>query len=89
MLLGDFNARVRKISKIDDVIGMFGENVCNASRNRLVSFLNEVELVVNPRRACAARVMVVAVCVCLSVCLSVTTLAAAWHNSTLKLLTTM
>ena len=45
--------------------------------------------IVNPRRACAARIMVLAVsvcvCVCVSVCLSVTTLAAAWPNSTLKL----
>ena len=31
---------------LDDVIGMFGEGKCNASGNRLISFLNEVELVV-------------------------------------------
>ena len=31
---------------MDDVIGMFGEDTCNASGNRLISFLNEVELVV-------------------------------------------
>ena len=31
--------------------------------------------VVNPRRACAARVIVVVLCVCLSVCLSTTILA--------------
>ena len=31
---------------MDDVIEMFGEDVCNASGNRLVSFLNEVKLVV-------------------------------------------
>ena len=29
------------------------------------------QLVVNPRRACAARVTVVVLCTCLSVCLSV------------------
>ena len=28
---------------IDDVIGMFGEDSCNASGNGLDSFLNEVE----------------------------------------------
>ena len=28
------------------MIGMFGEDACNASGNRLVSFLNEVEMVV-------------------------------------------
>ena len=32
-------------------------------------------VVVNPRRACAARVTVVGLCVCLSVCLSTTILA--------------
>ena len=46
VLLGDFNARVGKSSELDDVIGMFGEGKCNASGNRLISFLNEVELVV-------------------------------------------
>ena len=33
-------------------------------------------LIINPRRACAARVTVLALCVCLSVCLSVTALEA-------------
>ena len=46
MLLGDFNARVGRSVELDDVIGMFGEDTCNASGNRLVSFLNEVEMVV-------------------------------------------
>ena len=46
VLLGDFNARVGKSVDMDDVIGMFGEDTCNTSGNRLVSFLNEVELVV-------------------------------------------
>ena len=32
--------------------------------------------IINPRRACAARVTVLALCVCLCVCLSVTALAA-------------
>ena len=32
--------------KVDDVIGMFGEDMCNASGNRLLSFLNEVELMI-------------------------------------------
>ena len=31
---------------VDDVIGMFGEETCNASGNKFISFLNEVELVV-------------------------------------------
>ena len=46
MLLGDFNASVRKSSDLDYVIGMFGEGKCNASGNRLISFLTEVGLVV-------------------------------------------
>ena len=54
VLLGDFNARVGKSSQVDDVIGMFGEDTCNASSNKLISFLNEVELVV-----CNGRKLVV------------------------------
>ena len=46
VLLGDFNARIGKSIELDDVIGMFGEDTCNSSGNRLISFLNEVELVV-------------------------------------------
>ena len=46
VLLGDFNARVGRSVEVDDMIGMFGEDTCNASGNRLISFLNEVELVV-------------------------------------------
>ena len=46
VLLGYFNARVGRSADDDDVIGMFGEETCNAGGNRLISFLNEVELVV-------------------------------------------
>ena len=46
VLLGDFNARVGRSVQIDDVIGMFGEHLRNASGNRLLSFLNEVELMI-------------------------------------------
>ena len=46
VLLGDFNARVGAAVEVHNVIGMFDEDVCNASGNRLVSFLNEVEMVV-------------------------------------------
>ena len=45
-MLGDFNARVGRSVQIDDVIGMFGKDTCNASGNRLLSFLNEVELMI-------------------------------------------
>ena len=52
VLLGDFNARVGKsvemsdviatFLEMSDVIDTFGEDTCNASSNRLISFLNEV-----------------------------------------------
>ena len=53
-MLGDFNARVGRSSEVDDVIGMFGEETCNASGDKLISFLNEVDLVV-----CNGRKLVV------------------------------
>ena len=52
VLLGNFNAHVGR--SVDDVIGVFGEDTCYASGNRLISFLNEVELVV-----CNGRKLVV------------------------------
>ena len=45
-MLGDFNARVGRSAQLDEVFGMFGKNTCNASGNRLLSFLNEVELMI-------------------------------------------
>ena len=50
VLLGDFNARVGRYTDVDDVIGMFGEETCNARGNKFTSFLIEVELVVNGRQ---------------------------------------
>jgi hypothetical protein len=44
VLLGDFNAGLGRSTDVDDVMGMFGEETCNGSGNRLISFLNEVEL---------------------------------------------
>ena len=41
-----FNGRVGRSAQLDDVVSMFGENTCNASGNRLLSFLNEVELMI-------------------------------------------
>ena len=38
VLLGDFNARVGRSTDVDDVIGMFGEETCNASGNKFISF---------------------------------------------------
>ena len=54
VLLGHYNAGVGKSSQVDDVIGMFGEDTCNASGSKLICFLNEVELVV-----CNGRKLVV------------------------------
>ena len=36
VLLGDFNARVGKSVDVDDVIGVFVEETCNVSGNRLI-----------------------------------------------------
>ena len=55
VLLGDFNARVRRSAQIDDGVGMFGENTCNASGNRLLFFLNEVELMICNGRKLASE----------------------------------
>ena len=52
VLLGDFNARVGKVADDDDVIGKFGEDTCNASGNKLISLLREVELVACNGRQC-------------------------------------
>ena len=38
VLLGDFNAGVGRSAQIDDVVGMFGENTCNASGNDCFPF---------------------------------------------------
>ena len=46
VFLGDFNGRVGRYVQIDDLIGKFGENMCNASGNQLLSFLNEVKLMI-------------------------------------------
>ena len=48
VLLGDL--RVGKAADDDNVIGKFGEDTCNASGNKLISLLREVELV-----ACKGR----------------------------------
>ena len=49
LLLGDFNAGV------DNVIGIFGEDTCNRSGNKLISFLNELELVICNGRRCVSE----------------------------------
>ena len=55
VLLGDFNARVGKSTDVDDVIGIFGEDTCNRSGNKLISFLNELELVICNGRRCVSE----------------------------------
>ena len=66
----------------------------SANNNIVVHYLQDARFshiwllswltVVNPRRACAARVTVLCLFVCLSVCLSVTTLQASVVDRTLK-----
>ena len=36
VFLGYFNARTGRYLQIDNVIGMFGENICNSNRNLLI-----------------------------------------------------
>ena len=45
--------------------------MCVISVKEEAVLVREVKTIINPRRACAARVTVVVLCVCLSVCLSV------------------
>ena len=40
-------------------------------REHMIKFSSAIQDAINPRRACAARVTVLALCVCLSVCLCV------------------
>ena len=40
--LGDFNARVGRSVDVDDVMGMFGEDTCNACENRWMFFLHVI-----------------------------------------------
>ena len=55
VLFGDFNARVGRSTDVDDVIGTFGEDTCNRSGNKLISFLNELELVICNGRRCVSE----------------------------------
>ena len=49
------NARVGKSTDVDDVIGIFREDTCNRSGNKLISFLNELELVICNGRRCVSE----------------------------------
>ena len=55
VLLGDFNARVGRSTDVDDVIGILGEDTCNRSGNKSISFLNELELVICNGRRCVSE----------------------------------
>ena len=44
-----------KSTDVDDVIGIFGEDTCNRSGNKLISFLNELELVIYNGRQCVSE----------------------------------
>ena len=44
-----------KSTDVDDVIVFFGEDTCNRSGNKLISFLNELELVICNGRRCVSE----------------------------------
>ena len=52
VLLGDFNGMVGRFVLIDDMTDIFMENMCNACRNRLISILNEIQLMICNREIC-------------------------------------
>ena len=53
MLLGDFNARVGKGLDSDNVVGSFGEEVCNSNGTKLIELMQESDLVLwNNREFC-------------------------------------
>ena len=45
VLLGDFNARVGKGLDSDDVVGPFGEDVCNSNGTKLIELMQQSDLV--------------------------------------------
>ena len=45
-MLGDFNTRVGRFVQLDDMTGMFVENMCNVSGNSLFFFFNEGEIMI-------------------------------------------
>ena len=51
------------------VVGVY--TVCVISVKEEAVLVREVKTIINPRHACAARVTVVVLCICLSVCLFV------------------
>ena len=73
--LGDYLAmRLESIiTNLEELMEYIGSH---SQLHRLQSHACEYirSLIINPRRACAARVTVVVLCVCLSVCLSTTIL---------------
>ena len=53
VLLGDFNARVGKGLDSDDVVGSFGEEVCNSNGTKLIELMEQSDLVLwNNREFC-------------------------------------
>ena len=53
VLLGDFNACVGKGLDSDDVVGSFGEEVCNSNGTKLIELMQQSDLVLwNNREFC-------------------------------------
>ena len=85
ILRGDYSGYILHMCKY--LLGVY-TFLCTKTGSKMPKHaLLTVISIINPWCTCTARVMVVAVCVCvcLSVYLSVTTLAVAWRNFTLKL----
>ena len=53
ILQGDFNARVGKGLDSDDVVGLYGEDMCNSNGNKLIELMHQLNLVLwNCREFC-------------------------------------
>ena len=53
ILLGDFNAHVGKGLDPDDVLGLYGEDMCNSNGSKLIELMQQINLVLrNYRESC-------------------------------------
>ena len=53
ILLGDFNARIDKGLDSDDVVGLYGEDMCNCNGSKLIELMQQLNLMLwNCREFC-------------------------------------
>ena len=96
-LMSVMSSRLSEFTMLSDASGSWGcgalwdvkwfqlaWSVAPCYMNENIATKELIPIVINPRRACAARVTVLRLFVCLSVCLSVTTLQASVVDRTLK-----